>query len=117
MHQPVGHRVLDVHAEVAGEDLTAGGPVRDQPLARREGEERVGDDLAEHLDVGLARADDASGRGAGAAGACAVMTVPRSRLRGLEADSVGAQPDGGVHLRAADLEDQAPAQADDGGAP
>ena len=63
--QPVGHRVLDVHPEEAGEDLAAGGLVRDQPPAWREGEERVGDDLAEHVDVGLACADDARVRAAG----------------------------------------------------
>ena len=61
VHQPVGHRVLDVHPEVAGEDLAAGGLVTDQPPAGREGEERVSDDLAEHPDVGLACADDAAG--------------------------------------------------------
>jgi hypothetical protein len=63
VHQTVGHRVLDVHAEVTREDLAAGGRVGNQPLARREGEERVSDDLAEHLDVGLACGDDADGRG------------------------------------------------------
>jgi hypothetical protein len=63
VHEPVGQRVLDVHAEVAGEDLAAGGLIADQPLARRDGEERISDDLAEHADVGLAGADDADGCG------------------------------------------------------
>jgi hypothetical protein len=55
---PAGDRVLDVHPEVGGQDVTARGPVGDQPPARVQGVERVGDDLGEHVGVGLASGDD-----------------------------------------------------------
>jgi hypothetical protein len=61
VHDPVSHRVLDVQAEIGREDLAACGRVGDQPLAGREGEERIGDDLAQYLDIGLAGANDTAG--------------------------------------------------------
>ena len=100
--QPGGHRVRDDQAEVAREDAAPGVGVDDQPPRRRQGVERVGDQMAEGVDVGGAGADHV------VAGACRGHRV--SRVGVLGGDSVRAEPDRGVDGRAAGLEDQGPAQ-------
>src|ERR1017187_6472504 len=52
-HEAVSQGVLDVKAEVTGEDLVAGGRVGDQPPGDRQVGEGAGDDLAEDADAGL----------------------------------------------------------------
>src|ERR1035441_3743891 len=57
VHGAAGQGVLEVEPEVAGEDLTAGTGVGDQPPGRCQVVEGVGDDLAEDIQVRLAGAD------------------------------------------------------------
>ena len=111
LDQPAGDCGADIHPEEAGKDLPAGGPVRDQPPAWGKGEERVGDDLAKHVDVGGACADDGGVRAAGRRLALPWSSPrPVTRCGALDAGGVRAEPDGGVYGRAADLDDQPPCQ-------
>ena len=115
---PLGQGVLDVDAEVAGEDLAAGGRVGDQPLGRREVMEGVGDDLAEHIRCRRRRRGPRRQAGLAGGGCCRRVIMACLRLAGAvwPVTAWAPSPIVAYTLRAAELEDQPPPQPGGGDA-